>query len=82
MKISKVLFALIGCQHSTTALPLSDELKTLSNFDFWANSVTSQVPFGKAAVSLILLKGWSLKIELVVTWCAPYRVALCDLPTP
>jgi len=49
MKISKVLFALIGCQHSTTALPLSDELKTLSNFDFWANSVTSQVPFGKAA---------------------------------
>jgi hypothetical protein len=52
MKISKVLFALIGCQHSSTALPLSDELKTLSNFDFWANSVTSQVPFGKAAVSV------------------------------
>jgi len=47
MKISKVLFAFIGCQTTSDALPLSDELKALSNFDSWADSVTSSVPFGK-----------------------------------
>lgn len=51
MKISKVLFALIGCQTSSYALPLSDELKALSNFDFWADSVTSRIPYGKEPVS-------------------------------
>lgn len=47
MKISKFLFAFIGCQTTSDALPLSDELKALSNFDSWADSVTSSVPFGK-----------------------------------
>ena len=51
MKISKVLFAFVGCQTTSYALPLSDELKALSNFDSWADSVTSSVPFGKEPVS-------------------------------
>ena len=61
MKISKVLFALIGCQTSSYALPLSDELKALSNFDFWADSVTSRVPYGKEPVSFF-------RHSLDITW--------------
>ena len=78
MKISKVLFALIGCQTSSYALPLSDELKALSNFDFWADSVTSRVPYGKEPVSFFdiawtLLDNWrpcriSLICQIDVTY--------------
>ena len=52
MKISKVLFAFVGCQTTSYALPLSDELKALSNFDSWADSVTSSVPFFSSDLAL------------------------------
>jgi len=47
MKLSAVLFAFIGTQTRSDALPLSDELKAVSNFDYWAQSVTQSPVFGK-----------------------------------
>lgn len=48
MKLSSIFFALIGLSSDSNALPVSDELKALSNFEYWAHtSIAEHDAFGK-----------------------------------
>jgi hypothetical protein len=49
MKLNSILIALIGLTSDSNALPVSDELQALSNFDHWAEtSIAEHNVYGKA----------------------------------
>ena len=54
MKLNSILIALIGLTSDSNAVPVSDELQALSNFDHWAEtSIAAHDVYGKAPVSYI-----------------------------
>lgn len=49
MKLNSILIALIGLTSDSNAVPVSDELQALSNFDHWAEtSIAAHDVYGKA----------------------------------